>query len=154
MKYVRTLTLTFFAQLLLIGMACAQVHGTAAEAKTLAEKGIAHIKAVGVDKAFEDFTAKDGKWQDKDLYIFVIKYDGTMMAHGANKALVGKPMLEMKDANGVPFTAEMAKLAKTKGTGWVDYMWPNPLTKKTEQKSSYAIAIPNYEGFLGVGIYK
>ena len=154
MHSIRKMVWLLLLQLLMVGTALAQAHGTAAEAKALAEKGLAHIKAVGVDKALEDFSAKDGKWQDRDLYIFVIKYDGTMMAHGANKALVGKPMQDMKDANGVFFTRDMINLAKTKGTGWVDYMWPNPVTKKTEQKSSYAVAIPNYEGFLGVGIYK
>ena len=154
MKLVQKLMCLLCMQFFLVAGAQAQAHGTAAEAKTLAEKGLAHIKAVGVDKALEEFTVKDGKWQDRDLYIFVIKYDGTMMAHGANKALVGKPMMEMKDANGAYFTREMASLAKSKGSGWVDYLWPNPVSKKTEQKSSYAVAIPGYEGFLGVGIYK
>ena len=154
MRSLQKLVMLILVQLLLVGVAAAQVHGSAEEAKTLAEKGLAHIKAVGLDKALEEFSAKDGKWQDKDLYIFVIKYDGTMMAHGANKALVSKPMQEMKDANGVFFTRDMITVAKTKGSGWVDYLWPNPVTKKTEQKSSYAVAIPGYDGFLGVGIYK
>lgn len=132
----------------------AQERGTADQAKALVDKGLAHIKAVGVDKAGEDFTAKDGKWQDKDLYVFVQKLDGTMVAHGGNKGLVGKNHFELKDANGKLFVKEMIEVAKTKGTGWVDYMWTSPLTKKVEAKSSYVAKIPGYDGYIGVGIYK
>jgi cytochrome c len=154
MRTLKMFVLLALAQVFMIGAAFAQVHGTADEAKALAEKAIAHIKAVGVDKAAEDFNAKDGKWLEKDLYVFLIKFDGTMVAHGANKAMVGKNFNEMKDPNGKFFTKDMGDLAKSKGTGWTDYLFTNPLTKKTEQKSSYAVRIPGYEGYVGVGIYK
>lgn len=152
-------TLKKFAFLLLIqfvaaGAALAQEHGTADQAKALSEKGQAHIKAVGVEKAAEDFTNKDGKWQDKDLYVFVQKFDGTMVAHGGNKMLVGKNHFDLKDANGKLFVREMIDIAKTKGSGWVDYMWTSPATKKVEAKSSYIVRIPGYDGYIGVGIYK
>lgn len=146
------------AAVLLILVACgsvfAQDRGTADQAKALVDKGLAHIKSAGMDKAFEDFTAKDGKWQEKDLYIFVVKFDGVTVAHGGNKGLIGKNMLDLKDANGQTFIKSMADAAKTKGTSWVDYMWTNPQTKKVESKSSYVVRIPGYEGFIGVGIYK
>ena len=154
MLILKRFLLLVLAQALMAGAAFAQTHATADEAKALAEKALAHVKAVGTAKAFEDFTAKDGKWQDRDLYVFAIGFDGTMLAHGANKALVGKPMFEMKDMNGRYFTKEMAELVKAKGSAWVDYMWSNPVDKKIEAKSSYGIRIPNFDGFVGVGIYK
>ncbi len=132
----------------------AQERGTADQAKALVEKGLAHIKADGDDKAGEDFTAKDGKWQEKDLYIFVQKLDGTMVAHGGNKGLVGKNHFELKDASGKLFVKEMIEIAKTKGSGWADYMWTNPVSKKLEAKSTYIVRIPGYDGYIGVGIYK
>ena len=132
----------------------AQERGTADEAKAMVEKALAHVKAVGNDKAFEDFTAKDGKWQNKDLYVFVVNFEGVTTAHGANKALIGKNMFELKDPNGKLFIKEMAETAKAKGTGWVDYMFTDPATKKSGSKSSYVARIPGYEGFIGVGIYK
>jgi cytochrome c len=154
---MRTLKMFVFltlAQGFMMGAALAQVHGTADEAKALVEKALVHIKAVGVDKAAEDINAKDGKWTDKDLYVIIIKFDGTMVAHGANKAMVGKNFNEMKDPNGKFFTKDMADIVKAKGSGWVDYLFTNPLTKKTEPKSTYAVRIPGYEGYVGVGIYK
>jgi hypothetical protein len=38
------------------------------------------------------------------------------------------------------------------GNGWVDYKWPNPITNKIEDKSSYVEKMGDY--FVGVGIYK
>jgi cytochrome c len=150
----KRLAFILVAQFIVAGTALAQEHGTADQAKALVEKGLAHIKTVGMEKAFEDFTAKDGKWQEKDLYIFVVKFDGVTVAHGGNKGLIGKDMLGLKDANGQTFIKSMVDAAKTKGTSWVDYMWTNPQTKKVEPKSSYIVRIPNYDGFIGVGIYK
>lgn len=154
MRKLKTFVVLALAQAFLMGAALAQVHGTADEAKALVAKGLAHIKEVGIDKAAADFTAKDGGWQQKDLYIIVIKFDGTMVAHGGNKAMVGKNFIEMKDANGKLFTKEMGDVVKAKGSGWVDYLFTNPVTKKTEQKSTYAVRIPGYDGYIGVGIYK
>lgn len=149
-KFVLFATLQFIAAF----GTYAQERGTADQAKALVEKGLAHVKAVGVDKAGEDFTAKDGKWQEKDLYIFVQKLDGTMVAHGGNKGLVGKNHFELKDASGKLFVKEMIEIAKTKGSGWADYMWTNPVSKKLEAKSTYIVRIPGYDGYIGVGIYK
>ncbi len=148
----------FLSLVFLLGLtaasAFAQTRGTATEAKALAERAIQHIKDVGTARAFTDFTAKVGKWQSRDLYVFVIGFDGTILAHGSSKAVVGKNMLDVTDVNGKAFTKEMAELMKAKGSGWTDYMYSDPLTHKIEAKSSYGIRIPNFEGFVGVGVYK
>ncbi len=148
------LMVTLFAQFLLLGAAWAQEHGSADEAKALAAKGLAHIKAVGTAKAFEDFSAKDGKWLNKDLYIVILGFNGEVLAHGVNKGLIGKNMMEVKDPNGKAFTRDMIDVAKAKGAGWTDYMFTNPVTKKVEPKSTYTERIPGFDGVIGVGIYK
>lgn len=135
-------------------LAFAQERGTADEAKALVEKGLAHVKTVGTEKAFAEFSDKEsGKWLNKDLYIVVLKYDGTIMAHGVNKGLLGKNLIDVKDPNGVYFTREMIESGK-KGGGWTDYGFTDPVTKKIAAKSSYAKSIPGFDGVLGVGIYK
>jgi signal transduction histidine kinase len=48
----------------------------------------------------------------------------------------------------------MVEIAKTKGSGWEEYPWPHPLTKKIQVKRAYVAKIPGYDGFLAVGIYK
>lgn len=154
MHFLRRFVLLVLVQALMAGAAFAQAKATPEQAKALAEKAVAHIKAVGPDKTFADFNARDGKWLDRELYIIVIDFDGTMLAHGTNKALVGKPQLEMRDMNGKFMSQEMLDLAKSKGSGWVDYLWSNPATKKIDPKSTYVLRIAGFDGFLGVGIYK
>ena len=153
-RILRGVVAVIVAQLLTFGVALAQDRGTGDEAKSMVAKGLAHVKAVGTAKAFEEFSAKDGKWTNKDLYIVVIGFNGEVLAHGTNKALIGKTMMEVKDANGKAFTRDMIELAKSKGSGWTDYMFTNPATKKVEPKSTYSERIPGFDGLLGVGIYK
>jgi signal transduction histidine kinase len=153
MKTIKHLLLAALLALAAIGQASA-ANGNADEAKALVEQAIAHIHEVGSDKAFVDFSAPGGKWHEKDLYLFAYKMDGTNVAHGANRALIGKNLLELKTADGQLLIKGMADLVKSKGKGWIDYQWPHPETKKTEAKSAWVKKIPDYDGFVGCGIYK
>ena len=126
--------------------------GTANEAKTMVDKAAAFVKAEGKEKAFAEFTDPKGKFVDRDLYIFAVDFEGITLAHGGNAKLVGKDMSGLKDADGMYFIKEFIGLAKAKGSGWVDYKWVNPVTKKIEPKSTYIQKMDNY--FLGCGIYK
>ena len=127
-------------------------HGTPDEAKALVERAAAHIKDVGADKAFADFDDPHGKFVDRDLYIFVRSMDGNTVAHGANKGMIGHTSLDLKDADGKLYNKEMIELASSKGGGWVDYRWVNPMDKKIEQKSSYIEKVGDY--VVGAGFYK
>lgn len=134
--------------------ASASERGSAAEAKAMAEKAVGHIKGAGKDKAFADFTAKGAGWQNKDLYVFAIDFEGMVYAHGANAALVGKNISALKDPSGKAFVVEFAEVARGKGSGWVDYQFSDPQTKKNLPKSSYILRWPDGGGYVGVGIYK
>lgn len=148
--FIRTAILGFLASTTL---AFAQERGSIEEAKALVEKGLAHIKAVGADKAFADFTEKDGKWQNKDLYVFVVKTEGTTVAHGANKGLIGKSLIDLKDPDGKLFIKEMITVGM-KGAGIVEYTFTDPQTKKMAPKQSYVARVPGFDGIIGVGAYK
>lgn len=50
------------------------------------------------------------------------------------------------------FGTKDGAVAKEPGSVWVDYKWPNPLTNKIADKSSYIEKMGDY--FVGVGIYK
>jgi cytochrome c len=136
------------------GTALAQEQrGSNADAKQMVEQAIEHIKDVGTAKAFEDFSTPGGKWHNKDIYLFCYKMDGTNVCHGANKALIGKNLIDLKTADGQFLIKNLADIAKTKGSGWIDYQWPHPQTKKTEAKRAYVIKIPGYDGLVGAGCY-
>lgn len=147
---VRGAALTLLAT---ASLAFAQERGSIEEAKALVDKGLAHIKTVGTEKAFADFTEKDGKWQNKDIYIFVVKADGTTVAHGANKGMLGKSLIELKDPNGKLFIKEMIDVGM-KGSGMVEYSFTDPQTKKMAPKQSYVAHIPGFDGIIGAGAYK
>ncbi len=138
----------------LSGMAQAAERGTADEAVALVKKAAAYLKANGKEKAFAEFSNPTGKFVSKDLYVFVYGLnDGVNLAHGNNAKLIGKNLIDLKDANGVYIVKEFLKTANSKtGTGWVDYQWPNPVTKAMEAKSTYVEKAGDV--MIGCGIYK
>jgi len=111
--------------------------GTPEQAKALVERAVQHLKSVGKDKAFEDFNDAKGNFVESDLYIFVEDMNAVALAHGANKALIGKSVYDLKDADGKLFAREFISVAQSSGEGWVTYKWPNPVSKKLEEKATY-----------------
>ncbi len=131
--------------------ATAEERGTRTEAKALVEKAVAHIKAVGKEKAFVDFSDPKGKYVSKDLYVFAIGFNGVFLAH-INPTLIGKNQLQSPDQNVRSVTVGLIETAR-KGGGWYDYRWPDPLTKKMRGKSSYIQKVDDTV-FVGCGVYK
>ncbi len=126
--------------------------GTAAEAEALVKKAIQLIKAEGRDKAFAEINNPKGKFVDRDLYIFVYDMNGKCVSHGFNPKMIGKELLEMKDPDGKFFVKERVEIAKTKGKGWQDYKFTDPITKQIEPKSAYVERVDNL--IVGCGVYK
>jgi cytochrome c len=124
----------------------------AQEAEAMVKKGVAYIKANGRDKALAEINSGQGQFIDRDLYLSVIRLDGTSLAHGANKRLVGKNMIDMKDVDGREFVRERMQLAKTKGSFWQDYKFVNPITRKVEPKTMYCQRLDDF--VVCGGIYK
>jgi cytochrome c len=153
MKNLIRMTVACVAMAGCVTSALAQ-NGTREEAKTMVDAAVEHVKKVGPDKAFKDFTDKSNTaWQNKDLYVFAYTMEGVNVAHGANEKLVGKNLIDLKDPEGKPLIQALRDTA-AKGGGWVDYEWPHPQTKKIESKASYVRKFTNYEGFVGVGVYR
>lgn len=132
--------------------AFAQDVGTPTEAQALSAKALDHLAKAGAT-AFKDFSDPKGAYVDRDLYVFCLDTDGIVTAHGGNPALVGKSLKAVKDSDGKEFVAEMLQVGAGAGTGWVDYKWANPTTKKIEAKSSYVSKVAT-GGVCGVGVYK
>ena len=125
--------------------------GSQQEATALVKKAVAHIKASGKEKAYADFTS-GAQFKDRDMYVFVVDFNGVVHAHGANAKLVEKNLLDLKDSDGKYFAREFIQTAKTKGSGWVDYKWPNPVTKAIEQKTTYVERVD--DTLIACGVYK
>lgn len=139
--------------LLSAGVAFAERKGTAKEAKALVAKAVAFYKENGKTNAYAEFSKPTGKFVNRDLYVMVMDFEGNMLAHGANAKLIGKNLLDLKDSNGTPMVREFIRVAKSQGSGWVDYKWSNPVTRKVENKSSYVQRLDG-NTFIVCGIYK
>lgn len=127
--------------------------GTAEEASAMVKKGVEFIKNNGKDKAFAEFNNPTGQFVKGDLYVMCYDMEGNNKCHGSNPKLIGKNLLEIKDAMGVFIVKSFIETAKTKGKGWVDYKWPNAVTKAVENKSTYVEKVDD-NLLIGVGIYK
>ena len=82
--------------------------------------------------------------------------NGVILMHPANPELETKSILDLKDANGKAFMREFVETANTKGSGWVEYMWPKPGEKTPSKKLSHIkrAKLPTGETVLvGAGIY-
>ena len=60
--------------------------------------------------------------------------DGLILVNGGNRRLEGQNLLSTKDTNGKLFIKEFIETVTTKGSGWVDYMWPKPGRAASAQK--------------------
>jgi len=122
------------------------------EAKAMSQKAQAAVNQNGKDKAFAAFSAADGGFKVKDLYVFCMDMEGVMLSHAVKPELVGKNLLNFNKYGDELFKNMIAKV-KASGEGWVDYKWPYPGTEEIKDKTSYVMR--NKEGFFcGVGAYK
>jgi len=119
--------------------------GTLEEAKAMSLRAADFLRQEGPEKAFPVFNAKDGPFHDRDLYVMVYDNNGQNVSHGANAALIGKQLIDLKDTDGKP-------LVSVKDQGFVEYKWPNPISRKIEQKATYVVRVGDY--LVGVGAYK
>ena len=154
---VRYLVALSVAALTMLAPAMAAEFGSKEEAIAMVKRVQEQFKKDGPELTFKAVSDKSTKeYHDRDLYPFI--YDmrgankGVNVAHGARPALIGKNLIDLKDQDGKYLIREMVDIANGPGSGWVDYKWPNPITSKIEDKSSYIEKMGDY--FVGVGIYK
>jgi len=78
-------------------------------------------------------------YKNKDnpaLYVFVLDTDLNLIAH-FNTAIVGRNMKGKPDVKGKLYRDEFLAVAKKDGSGWVDYYFENPKSKKIEHKNTF-----------------
>ena len=139
-----------------IAAAIAEGGHTPDQVKAFVQKAAEYMKTEGKEKAFAVFSDPKGAFVDGDLYIVVQDAaDGkfTMLAHGANKALIGKPQIDTKDAEGRAFNRDIiTALTKDGDEFWTSYLWVNFATKKIARKKSYFLRFGDV--VLGAGVYE
>jgi len=147
---VRRLTLILFG--MLAPVVGANAH-TAAEVQALTERAVAHIHDVGREQAFADFTRPDRGFVDGELYIYCQDVSGVVLAHGGNPMLVGRNMADVRGPDGRLANVEINRLGLSKGSGWLEFRWPNPATRRIELKVAYVMKVDD-RTVCGSGYYK
>lgn len=128
------------------------VAGDAEVAIAMVEKGLAYMEKNGKDALIREINNKNPDFIQGDIYLYMRSMDGTTIAHPMNPKLIGKNLLVLPDADGKLFRKEIIELAASKGKGWVDYRFNNPVTKVIERKTTYLVR--NGDVILECGIYK
>ena len=79
------------------------------------------------------------------LYVFVLDTDLNLVAH-FKTAIVGRNQKGKPDAKGKLFRDEFLAVAQKDGSGWVDYYFENPKTKKLAHKNTFVKLVKGSNG--------
>jgi len=132
-----------------------QAQDQKAKAQALVKEAVAFGKKNGKEALLKETNQGQGRFHVKsgdELYVFIYDMAGVCQAIGYQSQMIGVNRWGLKDPDGKFFLQEMIALAKSKGSGWVDYKYPNPKNGKIEQKTSYVEALNDW--MVGCGVYK
>jgi signal transduction histidine kinase len=140
----------------IVAFAAGVVHAaTLDEAKAITEKAAEFWKANGKEKALAEFNNPNGQFVKGDVYVVALDFKGNVLAHGGNPKLVGANLWNQKDPGGVKYLVrEQIEVAKTKGSGWVEFVWANPVTKKVQPKKAWVIRIGHEDYLVNCGVFQ
>ena len=125
---------------------------TKEDAQEMVKKAVAYAKAHGKERAIAEFHNPKGEFIEGDLYVLMGDFNGYLLAHGANPGMAGVCAIDGKDAKGKYLSRGMIEVAKTKGSGWFEFAYENPYTKKVQEKLSYIERVDDY--YIACGVYK
>jgi hypothetical protein len=154
MKKRLSVLFMLLASLIFTMTALAEEKATKDECVAMCKKAAQVGLDQGVDELLRQANDPKGPFVWKDTYIFIANLDtNQVVAHPIRAGLVGKDMSGIKDINGKMFYIETLNIAREKGEGWIDYMWPKPGEKAPSSKSSYVYRLPGLPYALIAGVY-
>ena len=121
----------------------------------LVEKAAGIVDAKG-KAAFADFRQKGSEWFDGETYLFSYDMKGNVLLNPAFPKREGTNVVGQTDANGKKFHDALLKTAQSKGSGWVDYMFPRPGQTTPSHKWTYVkrVTIDGVPALIGAGFYE
>jgi len=124
-------------------------NGTVQEAQQLTIDAALHVNNVGMERAKADFHSPNGRFIDRNLYIFAFNRQGVFSIYGRSPAQVGSRLSDTAGVDGRQLLDD-AWAACDGGGGWVTYDIVNPVTGQASRKSSYVVALDR-DTLLGCG---
>ncbi len=140
--------------LLLAAPALAGKEATKEECVSKCREAAALVNSKGLEEAIEQISDQKGPFVWKDSYVFLMDLEGQMLAHPFRPELTEKDhVLLMTDPTDKALFVHFVNLARGKGEGWVEYMWPKPGKNTPQKKITYIYRVPDTEFFVGAGVY-
>ena len=124
------------------------------QTKALVNEAAALIESKG-KAALPEFRVKGSEWFHGDTYLFVYDLHANVLLNPAFPTREGTNVAGQKDANGKPFHDAIIRMAESKGSGWVDYMFPKPGQTQPSKKWAYvkAVSIDGVPALVASGFY-
>ncbi|WHS57833.1 methyl-accepting chemotaxis protein [Pseudomonas sp. G2-4] len=86
-------------------------------------------------------------------YFWINDLTPVMVMHPTNPKLEGQNLSAIRDPNGFALFNEMVAIAKAKGAGMVNYLWPKPGAEAPVEKTSYVQLFEPWGWIIGSGVY-
>ncbi|SCX82498.1 methyl-accepting chemotaxis protein [Pseudomonas sp. NFACC37-1] len=98
-------------------------------------------------------SAVRGLRYDQSDYFWINDLTPVMVMHPTNPKLEGQNLSTIRDPNGFALFNEMVAIAKAKGAGIIDYLWPKPGAEAPVGKTSYVKLFEPWGWIIGSGVY-
>ncbi|HAM32823.1 MAG TPA: hypothetical protein DDX05_09260 [Deltaproteobacteria bacterium] len=162
MRKVAVVALAVMASVVLGANGMAE-SGVKEECVTLCKDAAKFMNEKGFYPTVFEINKKEGKFVSKNTYVFLVDLEGLLLAHPFNQQYIGMDMTGNKDSNGRLFVQDYIAVAKSKGEGWTEYMYPTPeeLKKPTpfkekvkSKKISFVYRVPGKDLMLIAGYFE
>ncbi len=155
----------------LIGLAAMQTSNLADSLKQQRQDELSHLTQVALSIAREEYDASVRDHSAEGLaqknaaariaklsygngdYFWINDLGPRMIMHPAKPELNGKDLTDIKDPNGKRLFVEFADVVKSKGSGFVEYLWPKPGKDAPQPKLSYVTGFEPWGWVIGTGVY-
>jgi len=162
MRKVAVIALVVMASVVLAASVMAE-SSVKDECVTLCKDAAKFLNEKGFYPTVFEINKKEGKFVSKNTYVFLVDLEGHLLAHPFNQQYIGMDMTGNKDSNGRLFVQDYIAVAKSKGEGWTEYIYPTPeelkkdtpfKEKRSSKKISYVYRIPGKDLMLIAGFFE
>ncbi len=134
-----------------------------AMAKSLVESAVSLIDANALAASNSSLSEQDAKTiameQVKAMrfgrngYLWINDINGIMLMNPIQPNLNGKSMVKSSTATVADAFSQFVNVARNQGSGFVNYLWPQPGSTEPESKVSYVKKTTNWSWVVGTGVY-
>ena len=111
------------------------VEDVEASTKEYVQKAVDSYEMNGLDAAITYYNSEDSL--EGQFYLFLIGQDDLYLAHPIFPHLIGTDIKDVVGSDGQELGKEIAQ-ATEEGV-WVEYLWPHPVSRKEQQKVTWAV---------------